>query len=177
VKPPLEPHEVRLEFAPNRYVVFSHFMGKELIHIREYAVKEAVEGADREYPTKKGVSLTAKRLKMLKNRLDDLDGYLKAQQQGVSTNYRTHLGAAVYAAVGEYDGVDLRRYWIPEGQGNEVPTKRGIFVPVSQWSSLKRKLTELMATNPHLEKVNECFHQNQLDMMDCPECSPYGWLK
>jgi len=168
------PKVVKFCFAHNRYVTLTNYLGAELIHIREYDTSEVDGNGQYEYPTKSGVCLNAKRLKILKNCLDDIDDNLKAQQQGVTTNYKTHLGAAIYASVGTYNGVDLRRYWIPEGQENEVPTRCGIFIPASQWPSLKRKLTELLATHPHLEEVDECFHQNQLGMMDCRECNPFG---
>jgi len=42
--------EVKLMFAPNRYIVFSRFNNVDHIHIREYEVKGTGQ-----YPTKRGV--------------------------------------------------------------------------------------------------------------------------
>jgi hypothetical protein len=155
-------------FAPNRYIIFSRFNNVDHIHIREYEVKGTGQ-----YPTKRGVCLTVKRLKMLTNRFEDIDEQLRLQDE--TTNYKVHLGAGVYASVGTFKGVDLRRHWIPEGQLEILPTKSGIFIPRRQWNCLKEKIAELLSSRPHLADVEECLHQNQLDIIDCRECLPFGW--
>lgn len=169
----LQADEVKLMFAPRRYVVFSRFNNMDQIHIREYEVKAMKAMGQCEYPTKRGVCLTLKRLKMLTNRLQEIDEQLNLQDE--TPNYKVHLGAGIYASVGALNGVDLRRYWIPEGQLESLPTKSGIFIPIRQWGSLKEKIAELITSNPHLAEAEECFHQNQMELVDCRECLPFGW--
>jgi hypothetical protein len=125
-----------------------------------------------EYPTKKGVCFTPARLKVLRNKIEEIDEHLKNQ----SAPYKSHLGAGIYASSDKFNGVDLRRHWIPEGQPEMVPTKRGIYLPTIQWTSLKEKLTELLSTYPELSLAQECFHDNQLELIDCRECLPFGWM-
>ncbi len=141
-------------FAPKRYLVFSHFDNTEQIHIREYEMKEMRNGMGQcEYPTKKGVCFTPTRLRVLRNLVDEIDENLVRRQRGETVDYKKHVGTGIYATVGEYIGVDLRRYWIPEGQPSIAPTKRGIFLPPVQWNMLKEKLNELLAAHPNLAEA------------------------
>ena len=165
------------EFAPRRFVVYSRFNEQDWIHVREY-----VTYGERTYPSKKGVAFTPARLRTLMNKMEEIDEQLKQSNANVSykvvqASYKTHLGAAIYAAVdSKYHGVDLRRYWLPERQTSIVPTKNGIYLSPSEWASLKEKLNELVAARPELSLAEECFHQNQMGQLDCRECLPFGWM-
>lgn len=166
--------EIREMFAPGRYLVYSRFNERDQLHIREYGVKTMSNGMGQcEFPTKKGVCLTLNRVKLLRNKIDEIDEHLTVKSAEV---YKTHLGAGIYASVGEYNGVDLRRYWIPEGKTEIVPTKRGIFLPTKQWESFKEKFNAMLTTYPGLGEGQECFHQNQMELIDCRECLPFGWM-
>ena len=170
---PSHSKELKLSFAPNRYVVYSRYNDRDHIHIREYATKK-IPNATGEYPTRRGVCFTPERLKSLCNRIDQIDENLN--QEGEMRSYKTHIGAGIYAAVGKLDGVDIRRYWTPEGQIDIVPTKRGIFLPRYQWALVKEKLDEIVAMYPTIANAEECFHQNQMGYVDCRECMPFGWI-
>src|SRR5437867_701983 len=165
------------EFAPGRFVVYSRCNEQDWIHVREY-----ISYGERTYPSKKGVALTPVRLRTLMNKMEEIDEQLKqtnatAAYKVEQSTYKTHLGAAIYAAVDKkYHGVDLRRYWLPERQTLVAPTRNGIFLPSSQWTSLKEKLNELVTARPELSLVEECFHQNQMGQLDCRECLPFGWM-
>ncbi len=168
--------EHKLLFAPGRYLVYSQFKGQFQIHVREYNHKTMSNGMGQcEYPTKKGVCFTPGRLKVLINKIEDIDGYLNKKPKE-SEPYKTHLGAGIYASIDKFNGIDLRRHWIPEGQSEIIPTRRGIYLPVAQWNSLKDKLNELQAIYPELDTAQECFHDNQLELIDCRECLPFGWM-
>jgi hypothetical protein len=163
--------ETKLLFAPKRYVVYSKFDNVDRVHIREYNVNEMDQV---EFPTKKGICLTTGRLRVLLNSIDDIDGRLKQRYQ--NAGYKIHLGAGIYASITKFNCVDLRRYWIPEGQMQVVPTRQGITLNPTQWNSLKGKLAELLTIHPELEIGETCLHQNQMDIYGCYECSPFGIL-
>jgi len=118
------------------------------------------------------------------NRFEEIDEQLRQQQEATAASsnatedsFKAHLGAGIYATVeGKYNGVDLRRYWLPKKQLLVVPTKSGIFLPSSQWTPLKMKLNDLIAARPELTLADECSHENQVGMMDCRECLPFGWI-
>src|ERR1700759_5140202 len=165
-----------VQFAQQRHLTYSRYNGEDLIHVREFEVI-----GNRSYPTKKGVSFTPGRLKMLMAFVDEIDEHLKQQMSkdiykvSKEEDYRKHLGAGIHAGVSrKFDGGDLRRYWLPNGQKEIVATKNGIFLPSSQWTALKEKLGDLMIAKPELSIADSCFHQNQLGLMDCHECDPFG---
>ena len=171
-----ESAETKLLFSPGRYLVYSRFNDQDQIHIREYGVMTMTNGMGQcEYPTKKGVCFTPGRLKVLRNKLDEIDENLKNHSE-TSTPYKAHLGAGIYASIEKFNGVDLRRHWIPEGHPSIVPTKRGIYLPAFQWRMFKEKLNELLNMFPSIAAAEECFHQNQMELIDCRECLPFGWM-
>jgi len=163
------------EFAPGKFVSYSRFKGQNFIHIREY---QNVEG--RLIPTKRGASFTPGRLRVLLAKTDEIDEQLKLIASGApckGVQYKTHLGAGIYAAIDDkFNGVNLRRYWAPEGQATILATKNGLFLAPFQWMSMKEKLNELLAKHPELVIAETCFHQNQLGLLDCHECLPFGWM-
>jgi len=166
-------------FAQGRRLVYAKYNGQSVIHVREYAKDE-----EKEYPTKIGVCLTPSRLHALNRKIEEIDEELRQQnanvtymvEQGEAT-YKTHLGGGIYASVSsKFNGVDLRRYWVPVGVLMPVPTKNGIYLPASQWRALKTKLEELMFTHQELDTALDCLHQNQMEVFDCRECTPFGFL-
>jgi hypothetical protein len=177
------PPNFDVSFYPGRRLTTSVFNGQFLIHVREY-----MRMGDRDYPTKKGVCFTPGRLKLLREKMGEIDLALTQQEVNAScgvalvesTNlFKTHLGAGIYVSVDEkYSGVDFRRYWIPERKDVIVPTRSGIFLPISQWASLKQKLDMLLAAHPELLDAKECAlsHDNQFGMIGCHECMPFGWI-
>jgi len=128
-----------------------------------------------EYPTKKGVCFTPGRLKTLRNKLDEINENLK-NHSDILTAYKAHIGAGIYVSIDKFNGVDFRRHWIPEGHPCIVPTKRGIYLPAVQWRMFKEKLNELLNQFPSIAAAEECFHQNQMELIDCRECLPFGWM-
>lgn len=184
VMQPLPPARTFSEtFHPRRRLTFSRHNGQDYVHIREF-----IQGDEREYPSKKGVSLTPGRFCALRAKINDIDEALQQQQETNNSQYtinlntdlyRAHLGAGIFVTVnGKYQGVDFRRNWQPEGSVVPVATKVGIFVPTAQWVILKQKINELLSTFPELTLAEECFHQNQLGMVGCRECDPFGtWVR
>jgi hypothetical protein len=166
-------------FADRRRLVLTTYKGQTYIHVREYVNEDG-----REYPSKKGVCFTPSRLQKLCHKIEEIDEQLRQRNATASYKvdqgeiiFKTHLGAGIYASVGsKFNGVDLRRFWAPPGQFTIVPTKNGIFLPVSQWSALKKKLDELLTVHPELTRTELCLHQNQMDVFQCHECMPFGIL-
>lgn len=161
----------KAEFAPGRFVTWTNFNGREFVHVREF---ETID--NKLYPTKIGVSFTASRLKTFTNRFEEIDEQLKQMSADVSykvrqSRYKAHLGAGIYVSVDtKFNGVDLRRHWLPTNQFTPVPTKNGIYIQASQWNSLKEILKSLQGFHPDLWEAEECFHRNLKEMLECREC-------
>lgn len=142
---------------------------------------------EKEYPTKKGACLTPGRLSVLRSRVEQINAVLKQQEVNASYGvelgggllYKLHLGAGIYLSVSEkFNGVNIRRYWIPEGQDTPIPTKNGIYLPMGQWKALVAKIDQLVNAHPELVVSQPCVfsHENQIGFIDCAECSPFGWI-
>ena len=169
-------------FAPGRRLVYSRTNDQALIHICEYTVM-----GDQDILTKGGLCLTPSGLRVLRNKIGEIDELL--WRQNISrvhrmykielgdVAYRAHLGAGVYVSVDKkFSGVDLRRHWLPEGQLAVAPTKEGINMPTPQWNSFKQKLNDLLSVHSELRDADECYHEFSLDIIDCKECLPFGLL-
>jgi len=172
--------ELKLMFAPRRYIVSNRFRDMDLIHIREYAIKTTSNSQVSEYPTKKGVCLTPARLFMLRSKLDEIDEQLKLQKfphPQPAPEYKCHIGNGIYVSTGGegFNCVDIRRYWIPVGKSTITPTRSGICLSSHNWNLMKEKLLELLAQRPDLEAALPCMHDGQEEMMQCRECMPFGW--
>ena len=93
--------------------------------------------------------------------------------------YKEHLGGGIYVSIDEkYHGVSLRRHWMPPGQDKIVQTKQGIYLPAAQWVALKQTLNELLAAFPGLNDAVPCIYShegNQMGLVECKECMPFGW--
>ena len=169
-------------FAPGRRIVYSCIKDQVLIRICEYTVM-----GNQQIPTMGELCFTPSRLKVLRNRIGEIDEVLWRQNiskvskvykiQSGDVVYRAHLGAGVYVSVDKtFNGVDLRRHWIPEGQLTIFPSKDGINMSTPQWNSFKQKLNDLLSLHPELFDAKECFHESSLDIIDCKECLPFGLL-
>jgi len=169
-------------FAPGKRIVYSCINNQILIHICEYAVLE-----DQEILTVGGLCFTPSRLKVLKNKIGEIDELLWRQDVSKVHNmykvetenvvYRAHLGAGVYVSVDKtFSDVDLRLHRVPEGQMTIVPTTEGINMSTPQWNLFKQKLNALLSVHPELFHAKECLHEFSLDIIDCRECLPFGLL-
>ena len=169
-------------FHSGRRLTLTTFNGQVFIHIREYT---QING--KEYPSKKGACLTPGRLAVLRENMGQIDTTLNQQEVNASYNidlggdllFKLHLGGGVYVTVSEkFSGVDIRRYWLPEGQINPTPTKNGIFLPTTQWKALKEKIGNLILIHPELNDVRPCAdsHENIGGMVECKECVPFGGI-
>src|SRR5437867_1314512 len=169
-----------VSFWLGRRLVLSCFNGQILIHVREY---QSTDG--KEYPTKKGACFTPGRLMALHEKIESIDEVLRQQEVNASYNvtigptlYKAHLGAGIYVSVSErYPGVSLRRYWLPEGQEEPIPTRNGIYLPANQWAALKIKLNELLTAFPGLAGAIVCSNShggNQMEFFGCRECAPFS---
>ena len=174
--------EFDFTFAPGKHIVYSYVNDQVLIHVCEYTVME-----NQNLLSTAGLCFTPGRLRAFRNKIHEIDELLWRQnlsrvprmyrvEQG-DVVYRAHLGAGVYVSVDKkYNGVDLRRHWVPEGQQAVFPTKEGIYMPVPQWNSFKENLNNLLSVHPELFHAQECSHEISLDVIDCKECLPFGLL-
>ena len=158
-----------------------------------------VYGADFAYPTKKGVSLTLARYKVLKLNKDDLEqALIKCEKRELASKFVVHLGGGVYATVSPgWEYVDLRAYFLPvakeegagEAEGGELkdhpmvsvgsdtaaqlqPTKRGVMLSKAEWFRLWESQDEIEAVTPELDLTDSCLAPGLVheNQLECLDC-------
>jgi hypothetical protein len=141
------------------FVVASEF--KVYVHIRHHTENKT--------PTKDGIALMLSRWKKLENIFDAI---AKAVEEYPS-NFKYYLGGNHYVSITEgYGRVDLWKFWLPEGLDQIKATLKGISLTFEAFGKLKDCVSTIDSHIPELEAVVPCFHQNQLDLLWCTECSP-----
>ena len=174
--------EFHATFALGMHLVYSRFNDQTLIHMIECAVT-----GDPIRMMKTGLYFTPSRLRALTNKIKQIDEMLRQRStiripkiyrvNREDVVYKAHVGTGVYVSVDKkFNGVDLRRHYVPDGQISVVPTKEGIYMLTSQWNSFKQSLNDLLYAHPELINAEECFHEISLDVIDCKECLPFGLL-
>ena len=74
-----------------------------------------------------------------------------------------------------YPLVNIRRWFVPEGQEEPTPTKSGIALTFLQWEKLKSAMILVEEVlDGELDKVSVCeeTHQSQEGALTCSICSP-----
>lgn len=154
-----------ISLGNGRYVKVGEWKGEKRVDLREW---------DKNKPTKKGISLTLMRYKVLVDNLEFID---KALTNGTACHY--HLGGNVYCTVKEGNPcVDIRQFWKPEEE--VVPTRKGLCLRPLEYRRLKEILSDINNTIPELSATVPCAfqsdHANQLGYLQCSECNPNDFM-
>jgi len=169
----------QLNISSNRYVVAKEFQGRMLIHVRVY--ENSRKG--QLIPTKQGIALDLEKWKKIHTWCaGTVDEAVTDYKQGSKqVNYERHLGNNYYISVKSgYPVVDIRKWFLPEGENEVKPTKKGIALTFGQWEKLKEtnKIIE-EKLGEQLDQVEFCElstdHQNQMGALQCPNCNPNGY--
>ena len=167
----------QIDLGNQCYVVGKTFNGQMLIHVRKYDRRD--DGTL--FPTKKGIALNLEKWKKLQYWfLDLVDKALKEYRDSKQVDIDVHLGENYRVTVKSgYPLVNIRRWFIPDGQEKLVPTKTGIALTFEQWDKQKSDMPiveELL--NGELDKVIFCeeLHQNQEGALTCSYCNPMYFM-
>lgn len=170
----------RFSLGLHRYAVVTVFNNEVYLHIRQYKV-DITRGAL--IPTKKGVSLKPTQFAMLKLNLNEINDIVKiATADELTTNildFKTHIGRGIYCTVQSgYECVNIRKYFVPDGKTEPIPTKHGIAIRFPEWKKFISHLDDIFKISPTLKNAKPCFadggHDNQEGAFSCSECYPFG---
>lgn len=159
------------------YVVAKTYNNQLQIHVRQFNRYDT-----QLYPTKKGVTLTLSRWRMLEFSQKDLDKYFEDYLSGsISEEHSIHLGGGIYVTVNnKFPVINIRHWWKPNDETEPKPTKRGLILNRDKWSLLKDVMTLIRDFVPELNDASigcdEEDHQNQLGMLRCRECNPFDYV-
>jgi hypothetical protein len=73
-------------------------------------------------------------------------------------------------------GVDIRQWWWCKESQSMKPSRKGIFLSLSQWEKLKDTFEIMNDFVPELKDAVPCSmegdHQNQMGFLQCSFCNP-----
>jgi len=167
-KTPMSKELGRFALGNGRFALVCVFNGETKVHVREYI--------DEKYPTKKGICLSPIRWAALLGTAFTLDEIL-SNRSDLRDDYRVHLGGFVYVKANkEYGTIDIRQYFIPDGQHNEIPTKKGVTLRKFEWFALKKRVDDINRLSEDLINAKPCAesldHANPERYFACLECNP-----
>jgi hypothetical protein len=155
--------------------VVCKFKGIIYVHIRQYELK-----GDREYPTRIGSCMSARRFAMFlltKQKIEDAKRDIGNGSESVDV--REHIGGGVYLTLKSGTNlINIRKYFIPPGSILPIPTRMGIALKFSEWDKLMDCIEDMKNLSQDLKHAEPCFngldHANVMSFLECKECTPYG---
>jgi len=116
---------------------------------------------------------TASRWKRFVGIITDIDKHVQLASVGKTTKYREHIGGAWHVSVDSmYPNVNIRR-WYQDSMAVLKPSRVGIALSFWNWDKLKNAIDKVHDQIPALVAISLCWHDSQIDLMICDECSPY----
>ena len=159
-----------LPLGNDRYIKNGIFNESPMINVRQYHS----EG----YPTKKGLAMTLVQWVELIGCIDQIDHKLEHIRSSLEPDFKHHLGSNKYVRVStDFNGVDLRKFWLPDGSTESVPTRSGIMLTSREWQLFKDfAKNHVPKYVPEVETTTRCLqradHANQLGYLECMNCNP-----
>ncbi|XP_052696294.1 uncharacterized protein LOC128174908 [Crassostrea angulata] len=165
---------ISLDDLNDMFLTVMSFKGVLYLHIRHLA-----ESHGRLIATKKGVTFTLARWLKFESLLPDIQDYIDnaGKEEG---EVQWHIGGGVFVSLSPgYPTVDIRHFWKPDDASEPIPTKKGVTLNRNKLARLTDALNEIHECVPELQDTELCMfsdsHQNQLGMLNCPECTPFGY--
>lgn len=165
-----ELYRINLDDFNDLFLTAVSFKDRFNIHIRHFTNNGLV-------PTKKGVTFPLSRWLMFESILPDIQNYL---QNRSDEEMKWHIGGGVYVSITPgYTTVDIRHFWKPDDALEPVPTRKGVTLNKHKLTRLLQVVEEVHQCIPELNDIELCAfnesHQNQLGLLNCPECTPFGY--
>ncbi|XP_061190802.1 uncharacterized protein LOC133198880 [Saccostrea echinata] len=162
----------RINLDGELFLTAVYFKDRINIHIRQFTA--ANNGL---IPTKKGVTFPLPRWLRFESILPDIQNHLHNR---TDEEMKCHIGGGVYVSITPgYGTVDIRHFWKPDDALEPVPTRRGVTLNKYKLNRLLQALEEVQQSVPELNDTELCAftesHQNQVGMLNCPECTPFGY--
>ena len=139
------------------------------MHIRQF---------DNNVPSKRGICLSPERFATLVYYIPDINRCVSKVRDGDKEIWnKYHLGGGIYVKIdGGFQTVNIRRYFVPKGTIEEVPTKKGIALRINEWDRLVECAEEVKSVAEEL-KATPCFLKADLTetlvAISCKECYPF----
>jgi len=92
--------------------------------------------------------------------------------------FQGHIGGGQYVSVTSgYKCVDFRTFYLPYGQLDVRPTKKGIALRLHEWANMRAIIDSINDDFPTLAGAVPCYmqtdHQDVSTAISCRECFPF----
>lgn len=147
----MENVELSFKVGTNRFLTVKPFNNQLRVELRLWVASN--------HPTKKGITFTLARLKQFTNVIDEIDQAAKKlwTEDPELEEKKWHLGGNVIETVNPaYSGVNIRHFWVPEGQTEVNATRRGLVLKRYEWEKIKTSLELVEEAAPELESTQPC---------------------
>ena len=110
--------------------------------------------------------------------VEQIEDNVRNLQSGEVVSYRESIGGGYYVSITSgFACIDVRKFFIPEGETDIKPTRQGIALRLREWGQMKKIMDQINAIYPSLGTALPCYlggdHQNQLGALQCRECYPF----
>ena len=145
------------------------------VHIRQFDLHEK---SGKLYPTRVGTCFSPKRFANFTNMIHLIDEQVKLLREGEPVSFKNHLGGGVYCTVNTgFDCVNIRQYFMPPNIQEEIPTRSGIAIRLSEWDEIVKCIEDVKNLSPELKNAEICYlqqdHQYLMQFVECPECNSF----
>ena len=109
---------------------------------------------------------------------DDINEKLKQLPDDKPVQFSAHVGGGYFVSVTKgYKCVDFRKFYMPEGQSEERPTRERITMRLREWDAMRVIVQSINQSYQSLGNAVSCYegndHCNQLSALQCTECYPF----
>lgn len=160
---------IKLPLTGERYVSSCVYRDQAMIHVRQFNDGLPVKG--------KGLAMTLEQWNELVSCIDEIDKKVCSIRDEEVPNFRKHLGSNKHVSVStDFYCVDLRQFWLPKGQLEVVPTRKGIALTLNEWAEFKKVVDLVQLFIPEVLTTVPCMlrddHANQMAFWQCSNCNP-----
>ena len=98
---------------------------------------------------------------------------------GERVAFRSHLGGLCFVSVTTgFLCVDVRQWYLQRSSQEEKPSRVGVGLRMSEWTSLQSVISTVEADFPNLAMAEACHkqesHRDLMEAVECRECNPWA---
>ena len=105
--------------------------------------------------------------------IHDIDTAINQAMMMKPVSLKLHIGGNWHVSITEkVPVIDIRRWYVREIDSTLQPSSVGIALSYTQWFNLKKAIEEMQTEVPQLIAISPCWHDSQIDVENCEECTP-----
>jgi hypothetical protein len=162
-----------LELGNDRYITVNKYKKDLYISIKKYITK--MDGT--RLSSICGVTLSLVRFAKLRSIIAEVDSVKSRIQSGEEAEFDCHIGGGIHVTVNKiYDGVDIRKYFLPIYGRSSIASDKGIELRYPEWDQLVLTIAQIDGIYEEVANAVTCEskHFTTLGRFMCNNCNPFG---